>query len=546
MAGGRVSFSAIPAKLRERDRWVVWRWESDPNNPDKRRKPPYCVADPSRHASSTKPETWAPFEQAVAVVEAGQADGIGYAMQPPEVFVDLDAELPEADRWAIAAKLDSYTETSPSGAGLHTLIVANLNGGRHPQGIGVFQTGRWCYFTGDHVAGTPTTIEERQAELDEVLAHFLPDGQTALCPNGTRVVVPVALDDQAVLEKARTAKNGAGHRFEALWNGDTSAYDDDDSRADLALCSMLAWWTNRDPDRVDRMFRASALMRDKWEREELPGADDRGGDRRDNSETSFSHPPGTSEHRMASNPSLLEERGVLSDFPGGLCLGDVFDAFGELLVMPDPGAVEVALAASSPTTRGDAVWPLLVGPPGCGKSEIVSALTGRPRVAAVEPDAADAPLGVRAEGQGQGPAGVDAAADRRVRDPRVQGPDDGAVDAPGGAGADHRPAARGRRRPDREVVRERAARRVGGQARPDRRRHAGHRRAARLPRGDGRAVRALPDARGYSAGDRPAVAGAARPRGRAPGAHPRPGRRVPRASSGTSDGSSSRSSSPSR
>ena len=334
-----MSFSAIPAKLRERDRWVVWRWESDPNNPDKRRKPPYCVADPSRHASSTKPETWAPFEQAVAVVEAGQADGIGYAMQPPEVFVDLDAELPEADRWAIAAKLDSYTETSPSGAGLHTLIVANLNGGRHPQGIGVFQTGRWCYFTGDHVAGTPTTIEERQAELDEVLAHFLPDGQTALCPNGTRVVVPVALDDQAVLEKARTAKNGAGHRFEALWNGDTSAYDDDDSRADLALCSMLAWWTNRDPDRVDRMFRASALMRDKWNRDDY---------RERTIETAIRcvadgytaiRPERRRDCHVPPNPLLLEQRGVPSDFPGKrACVwATSLAAFDELLVMPDAG-----------------------------------------------------------------------------------------------------------------------------------------------------------------------------------------------------------------
>ena len=376
MAGGRVSFSAIPAKLRERDRWVVWRWESDPNNPDKRRKPPYCVADPSRHASSTKPETWAPFEQAVAVVEAGQADGIGYAMQPPEVFVDLDAELPEADRWAIAAKLDSYTETSPSGAGLHTLIVANLNGGRHPQGIGVFQTGRWCYFTGDHVAGTPTTIEERQAELDEVLAHFLPDGQTALCPNGTRVVVPVALDDQAVLEKARTAKNGAGHRFEALWNGDTSAYDDDDSRADLALCSMLAWWTNRDPDRVDRMFRASALMRDKWNRddylERTIGARDFGRRRR------LCRPSAPERHphcNIAPIRLLFEPREVRTDIPGersSSCgLEDVLPRSMSSYCCRIPGAVKIALAGIVANyAEGDASGRCSSGRPGAGSQRL--------------------------------------------------------------------------------------------------------------------------------------------------------------------------------
>ena len=57
----------------------------------------------------------------------------------------------------------------------------------------------------------------------------------------------------------------------------------------------------------------------------------------------------------------------------------MFDAFTELLVMPDLGSVEIALAAIVANyAPGDAVWPLLVGPPGCGKSEIVTALTSAP------------------------------------------------------------------------------------------------------------------------------------------------------------------------
>jgi hypothetical protein len=59
----------------------------------------------------------------------------------------------------------------------------------------------------------------------------------------------------------------------------------------------------------------------------------------------------------------------------------VLDAFAELLVMPDPGAVEIALASVVANyAPGDAVWPLLVGPPGCGKSEIVSSLVEAPCV----------------------------------------------------------------------------------------------------------------------------------------------------------------------
>ena len=74
---------------------------------------------------------------------------------------------------------------------------------------------------------------------------------------------PLSDNDQALLALARRASNGA--RFSALWNGDTSAHGDDDSAADLALCGHLAFWTGHDPARMDRLFRASGLMRGKWD-----------------------------------------------------------------------------------------------------------------------------------------------------------------------------------------------------------------------------------------------------------------------------------------
>lgn len=65
--------------------------------------------------------------------------------------------------------------------------------------------------------------------------------------------------------------------------------------------------------------------------------------------------------------------------PSGL--DTVLAAFDELLVMPDHGAILVALAGVVANyASGDVVWPLLVGPPGCGKSEIISSLTSTPGV----------------------------------------------------------------------------------------------------------------------------------------------------------------------
>lgn len=76
------------------------------------------------------------------------------------------------------------------------------------------------------------------------------------------------MSDDDLLEKARNSRKGT--KFAALWDGDLKHsalehYKEDHSAADLALCNGLAFWTGRDPDRMDRLFRRSGLMRDKWD-----------------------------------------------------------------------------------------------------------------------------------------------------------------------------------------------------------------------------------------------------------------------------------------
>jgi hypothetical protein len=62
-------------------------------------------------------------------------------------------------------------------------------------------------------------------------------------------------------------------------------------------------------------------------------------------------------------------------------LEETLAAFDDLLLLPDHGAVYAALAGVVANyADGDVVWPLLVGPPGCGKSEIITALTSAPGV----------------------------------------------------------------------------------------------------------------------------------------------------------------------
>jgi putative DNA primase/helicase len=112
---------------------------------------------------------------------------------------------------------------------------------------------RYLTVTGNHWTGSATAVTEQQAALDWLHGRFMAStGGGAL-----------NLDDAALLDKARSAKNGTD--FERLWSGDTSGHGGDDSAADLALCSLLAFWTGNDADRIDRLFRQSGLMRPKWD-----------------------------------------------------------------------------------------------------------------------------------------------------------------------------------------------------------------------------------------------------------------------------------------
>ena len=75
---------------------------------------------------------------------------------------------------------------------------------------------------------------------------------------------PMDLDDVALVGKIKRSKGG--DTFRRLWDGEYTELYKSPSEADMALCNILAWWTNRDQDRMDRLFRQSGLMREKWDR----------------------------------------------------------------------------------------------------------------------------------------------------------------------------------------------------------------------------------------------------------------------------------------
>ncbi len=259
-----VSSCQLPVELRELPNWVSWRLDP-PDEPDGKPKKVPINPHTGGKASPTNPATWGSFEQAKARAEGNKLAGVGFCFEGSGYTgVDLDdcvaGGVIESQAMEIITALNSYTEFSQSGEGVHIIGKGSLpTGARRKGNIEAYDSGRYFIMTGYHVGGTPTTVEDRHSELETFHAQYLGGNghrETASVPATTT-------DDSVIIEKMLDSKSGAHIR--QLLDGDTSAHEGDDSAADMALCSHLAFWCGKYASQMDRIFRSSGLMRDKWD-----------------------------------------------------------------------------------------------------------------------------------------------------------------------------------------------------------------------------------------------------------------------------------------
>lgn len=273
--------SELPSVLTSRDQWLCWRAE------DRDGKMTKIPVDPATggFASTTDSTTWSDFETARnrATTAAAEASGVGFVFidDGPIVGVDLDdCRIPETGKtrdWAtdIIERLDSFTEISPSGTGYHVLVEGSLPDGRNRKGdIELYETARFFTVTGDHVERTPENINNRGQTLQAIHREYVAETDnsdksppaasdtTAAGEEQQQTPTATAVPDQKLLERAKNAANG--EKFRRLWRGNTAGYESH-SEADMALCSMLAFWTGGDASQLDGLFRESGLMRGKWD-----------------------------------------------------------------------------------------------------------------------------------------------------------------------------------------------------------------------------------------------------------------------------------------
>lgn len=148
-----------------------------------------------KNASSTDPATWAVASTAWQAKKRAGWDGIGFVFTIESGIVGVDLDDCFEDRklkpWAndIVQCLNSYTELSPSGAGLHILCCGSIPYSitKNKLGFEMYNEARYFTVTGNMLGGFAPIIEERNKEL-AALHVVYSDEPRAADPPETRVI----------------------------------------------------------------------------------------------------------------------------------------------------------------------------------------------------------------------------------------------------------------------------------------------------------------------------------------------------------------------
>ena len=256
-----VLVDGIPDVLTAECRWANWRYESRDERWAKMQYRPSGAP-----AKSNDPATWTTFTEAFAAYQAARFDGVSFALGDGWGGIDVDNCLSRPHVGLPLLRLvDGYRETSPSGKGMKIIGRSPRVGGEMKYDLTSLQVActtwtrpRFFTITGQASSGDPT------ADISTFIdARFPAPIVPAIARDGYADAATKS-DDDLLLWMIGTDAGGVGDKILALWRGDLSAHGGDHSRADQALCCHLAFWTNYDAERMDRLFRQSGLMRSKW------------------------------------------------------------------------------------------------------------------------------------------------------------------------------------------------------------------------------------------------------------------------------------------
>ncbi len=258
----------IPLVLRETPRWV--NWEAVPRADGRVGKVPINPHTPPRHASSTDPRTWAPFDLSVGVsVGSGGTYGIGFVFSRDDAIFGLDLDhclTANSDTWShrvLERFPPTYVEVSPSREGLHLYAYGAVPRSIKTARGELYGWGRFFTVTGETLAGSAPGLATIPTKDMAWLVQTLTDKPTPPLSAAAETAADwnaIELDDedanpppfeefQAICQKHP--------RFYSIFCGTGKSYRSP-SEAEMALGRTLveAGWGDQDIYRVWRAYRA--------------------------------------------------------------------------------------------------------------------------------------------------------------------------------------------------------------------------------------------------------------------------------------------------
>ena len=239
------------------------------------------------------PNIWVDSATACAISQStGMGVGFVFTEQDPFFFLDIDECMTPDGQWSENAKYfcnlfaGCAVEISNSGRGLHIIGTGQAVETRRKKNkeyhIELYTDKRFVALTGTGAVGDANF--NHQEKLTEVVNYFFwkdpniteADWTNQPCEGWAGYVDDEDLINRALQSQSASSVLGGGVSFRDLWEGNvaklaekypsSTGKDFDHSNADAALMQHLAFWTGKDCERMDRLFRRSALMRDKYEK----------------------------------------------------------------------------------------------------------------------------------------------------------------------------------------------------------------------------------------------------------------------------------------
>jgi putative DNA primase/helicase len=198
----------FPPELLEYKQWVLWKMAEVDGRKTKLPISPWS----GKLAACDKPQTWSAYRHVRFAAPRFRCDGVGFVFTEEDPFCGIDLDgcrtkdgiiTPTARE--VIDDLNSYSEVSPSGTGVHILVKAMLPGGGRRSGkIEVYESGRYFTMSGKHLEGTPRKIFDRQQEIDKLGADIFP----LLLTVQRSSPVSAHPSDDDLIERAMHARNG--------------------------------------------------------------------------------------------------------------------------------------------------------------------------------------------------------------------------------------------------------------------------------------------------------------------------------------------------